>query len=121
MGETDSGIKYVELKKGDGAFPNEGDYVTLVYTGYLSNGTIFDDNNVKGKKALSFRYGKKQIIQGIEDVLNTMQVGGERTCTIPSSLAYGDKGVCLPEGCLVPPGETLRYYLKLKAVAPSFN
>ena len=33
--ETDSGVKYVELKQGNGPFPNDGDYVSIVYTAYL--------------------------------------------------------------------------------------
>ena len=77
---------------------------------------MFDTTEGKGKKALSFRlvilkialanymwkeknicyrFGKKQIIPGIEEVLSTMRVGGERTCTIPAKYAYGSKGVCL--------------------------
>jgi FKBP-type peptidyl-prolyl cis-trans isomerase len=43
-----------------------------------------------------------------------------RKVIVPPKLAYGDRGVCLPEkGCLVPPGETLEYDLTLKRVAIS--
>ena len=53
--ETDSGIKYIELKKGSGAYPAEGDYVVINYTGFLSNGTVFDTTEAKGRKPLTFR------------------------------------------------------------------
>ena len=120
--ETPSGIKYIELKKGSGPFPNNGDFIIMSYTAYLSDGTIFDDREKKGGKPVSFKYGEKQMIQGIEDVLETMQPGGERTCTIPAELAYGKKGVCFKSGeCLVPPNETLKYFIKLKSVGAGYN
>ncbi len=121
--ETPSGIKYLELKKGSGPYPNKGDFCVISYTAYLSDGTIFDDRERKGGKPVGFRYGEKQIIQGLEDVLESMQPGGERTCTIPADLAYGTKGVCLKDSneCLVPPNETLKYFVKLKSVGAGYN
>ena len=47
------------MKKGSGAYPSEGDYVAIDYNAFLNNGTLFDTTIGKGKKALSFRYGKK--------------------------------------------------------------
>eukprot|EP01041_Mallomonas_annulata_P001198 gene1198-2330_t len=120
--ETDSGVKYIELKKGDGPYPSDGDYVIINYTGFLSNGTVFDTTEVKGRKPLTFRFGRKQIIPGLEDVISSMQPGGERTCNIPSQLAYAEKGVCIAnEGCLVPPNENLKYAVKLLRIAAGFN
>lgn len=37
----------------------------------------------------------KQVIPGIESVLEYMQPGGEVTCTIPAKFAYGEKGICI--------------------------
>ena len=123
--ETDLGIKYIDVKKGTGSSPYDGDFVVISYSAFLQNGTMFDTTEGKGKKALSFRYGRKQIIPGIESVLETMQVGGERTCTIPPQYAYGSKGVCLDktngEQCLVPPDATLNYVIKLKQVGAGYN
>jgi hypothetical protein len=120
--ETELGIKYVELKKGSGPFPSTGDFIVLDYIGFLNNGTVFDSTETKGRKPLSFRYGKNQIIPGIESVLSYMQPGAEVTCTIPSVYAYGSRGICVPdEGCIVPPDETLKYVLKLKNVGAGYN
>lgn len=120
--ETELGIKYVELKKGSGPFPSTGDFIVLDYIGFLNNGTVFDSTETKGRKPLSFRYGKNQIIPGIESVLSYMQPGAEVTCTIPSAYAYGSRGICVPdEGCIVPPDETLKYVLKLKNVGAGYN
>ena len=116
------GIKYIELKKGTGNYPNNGDFIAIDYNAFLNNGTMFDTTIGKGKKALSFRYGKKQIIPGIESVLGYMQAGGEVTCTIPAEFAYGSKGVCIVnEGCIVPPNEPLKYFLRLKSVGAGYN
>ena len=43
------------------------------------------------------------------------------TCTIPAEYGYGKKGVCLPDGCIVPPNETLKYFIKLKSVGAGYN
>lgn len=120
--ETELGIKYIETVKGDGVYPNLGDFVVINYSAFLQNGTMFDTTEAKGRKALSFRYGKNQMIPGIESVLDTMQVGGVRTATIPPKYAYGDKGICIDgQGCLVPPGATLNYVIKLVACGASYN
>lgn len=120
--ETELGIKYIELQKGSGAYPNDGDYVIIDYTAFLNNGTVFDSTESKGRKPLSFRYGRKQVIPGLESVIGYMQAGGEVTCSIPSKYAYADKGVCIAgQGCIVPPNEDLKYAVKLRNVGVGFN
>lgn len=79
--ETSLGIKYIDLKVGEGSTPGDGDIIAINYIGFLKNGQEFDSQYAK--KALSFKYGAKQIIPGIEDVLETMRPGGQRSCTIP--------------------------------------
>lgn len=44
---------------------------------------MFDSTEANGRKPLSFRFGKKQQIQGLESVIANMQPGGECTCSIP--------------------------------------
>lgn len=120
--ETDEGIKYLVVKKGSGPYPNPGDFVVINYSAFLKNGTMFDSTELKGRKPLSFRYGQKQVIPGVEAVLNFMQPGAEYTCTIPAQYAYGSKGVCIEgEGCLVPPDSDLNYVIKLLQVGAGYN
>ena len=120
--ETDLGIPYRISKKGTGAFPNPGDFVLISYTGFLSDGTVFDTTEGKGKKALGFRMGQKQVIPGLESVIEMLQAGSEATCVIPAKYAYGNKGVCIKDGeCLIPPNETLRYAIKVKTVGAGYN
>jgi FKBP-type peptidyl-prolyl cis-trans isomerase len=121
--ETDLGIPFVELKKGDGPYPGAGDFVAINYIGFLPDGTVFDETHEK--KALSFTFGKKQVIPGLESVIELMQPGGECTTIIPSKYAYGEKGVCVAgqsgKECLVPPNTNLKYFIKLKRVGAGYN
>ena len=122
--ETDLGIPYLIKKKGTGAYPNAGDYVVISYTGFLSDGTVFDTTDIKGKKPLGFKMGAKQIIPGLESVVEQLQNGAEATCSIPAKYAYGSKGVCLKDGnkeCLIPPNENLKYFIKVKTVGVGYN
>ena len=62
---------------------------------------MFDSTDIKGRKPLSFSFGKMQLIPGLEDVISNMQPGGEVTCSIPSKYAYGAKGICMEVSGLV--------------------
>src|SRR4051812_2374181 len=41
---TDSGLKYIDLKEGNGATAKKGDMVAVHYTGWLKNGKKFDSS-----------------------------------------------------------------------------
>jgi len=126
---TKSGVKYVIVKEGScpvidpsgalgSCYPAPEKYTIIDYTAYLPTGEVFDTTEKKGGKPLAFRLGEKQVIPGIEEVLQYMKPGEEIQALIPASLAYGDKGVCTESGeCLVPPGSSLKYYIKLVKVA----
>lgn len=100
----------------------EGDLVAIEYTGYLTDGTIFDATHAEGKKNfLMFQIGGKGVIPGISAMVQEMGVGQKVQAIIPSELAFGDKGLCLESGeCLIKPGSTLVYdiYLKRSAIPP---
>lgn len=117
--ESSLGIKYIDLKVGEGSYPSAGDIIAINYIGFLKDGKEFDAQYTK--KNLSFKYGSNQIIPGIEDVLATMRPGGQRSCTIPAKYAYGSKGICVKGECLVQPGEDLKYVITLKRVAAAYN
>lgn len=120
--ETDLGIPYIEIQKGSGPYPNTGDYIVMDYTAFLKNGTVYDSTEVKGRKPISFRFGYKQMIPGVESVVSYMQAGGEATCSIPAKYAYGEKGVCIDgQGCIVPPNEDIKYAIKVRNIGVGFN
>ena len=120
---TGRGVKYAVLKEGpSNTRPSNGDIVAIEYTGYLSNGNIFDGTHAEGKSnVLLFNLGGNAVIEGLNDMVSEMKVGQKVQCIIPPSLAFGDKGICLENGeCLVKPGSTLVYdvYLKKSAIPP---
>ena len=119
VGETNLGIKYVDLKDGEGLSPQSGDLIAINYIGFKMDGTPFDSQY--SKKNLSFKFGANQVIPGIEDVLETMRPGGQRSCTIPAKYAYASKGICVKEGCVVEPGEDLKYVITLNRVAAGYQ
>lgn len=87
---TASGLKYVELKVGDGKEAKEGSTVKVHYTGTLENGKKFDSSI--GKDPYELTIGKHEVIAGWEEGLQGMKPGGKRKLIIPPKLAYGEQG-----------------------------
>jgi len=88
---TDSGLKYQDLKAGTGTEAKKGDTVEVHYTGWLTNGKKFD-SSVDSGKPFSFKLGARMVIQGWDEGVAGMKVGGKRKLTIPYKLAYGEEG-----------------------------
>jgi FKBP-type peptidyl-prolyl cis-trans isomerase len=109
---TPSGLKYQDLKVGEGAEAASGKIVEVHYTGWLeSDGTKFDSSLDRGKP-FSFRLGAGQVIKGWDQGVAGMKVGGKRKLIIPSALGYGKSGA----GEVIPPGATLIFEVELLGV-----
>jgi len=65
-----------------------GDTVRIHYTGKLTDGTKFDSS--EGRDPLEFQLGAGQVIKGLEQEIDGMEVGTKSTVTIPAPQAYGD-------------------------------
>lgn len=87
---TDSGLRYVIVKKGDGVSPKATDTVKVHYTGMLTDGTVFDSSIERGAP-ISFPL--QGVIPGWTEGLQYMQTGSTAVFYIPSNLAYGPAGV----------------------------
>jgi len=107
---TASGMKYVDLKVGDGATPRMGQSVRVHYIGWLENGKEFN-NSYKGGRPAEFSIGAG-LIPGWNEALQTMKVGGKRRIILPPSLAYGQTG----KGSDIPPNATLTFEIELLGV-----
>lgn len=110
---TDSGLQYADLTLGDGASPEPGQTVTVHYTGTLADGTQFDSSRDRNRP-FSFKIGVGQVIQGWDEGVMSMHVGGRRKLVIPPELGYGSRGA----GGVIPPNATLVFDVELLRVAP---
>lgn len=108
METTPSGLQYEDLVPGTGASPTRGQTAVVHYTGWLTDGTKFDSSLDRGQP-FSFPVGAGRVIQGWDEGVATMKVGGKRRLTIPSELGYGARGA----GGVIPPNATLIFEVEL--------
>lgn len=100
--ETPQGLTIETLKEGVGEGAKANDKLTVNYTGWLENGTKFDSSLDRGKP-FTFTLGVGQVIKGWDQGMIGIKVGEKRKLTIPSNLAYGERGA----GSMIPPNSTL--------------
>ena len=103
---TESGLQYEVMTAGSGTKPTAADQVTVHYHGMLTDGTVFDSSVDRGEPA---QFGVTQVIPGWVEALQLMSVGDKWKLTIPSELAYGDRGA----GGLIGPNATLVFEVEL--------
>ena len=66
----------------------DGDTVSLHYTGTLDDGTVFDSS--EAGQPLSFTVGSGEVIPGFDDGVRGMEVGETRDISIAPDQAYGE-------------------------------
>lgn len=82
---------------GSGSAAVAGQTLTVNYTGWLYNPNATDfkgqqfDTSI-GRGTFSFKLGAGNVIQGWDQGMVGMKVGGKRTLLIPSHLGYGTRG-----------------------------
>ena len=107
---TESGLGIEELRVGTGAVAEPGRTVSVHYTGWLTDGHEFDSSRRGSDPQLyTFPLGQRQVIDGWDEGVAGMKVGGRRKLVIPASLGYGDAGY---PGA-IPPGATLIFDIEL--------
>jgi FKBP-type peptidyl-prolyl cis-trans isomerase len=107
------GLIYVEKQAGTGPKPMEGKKVKVHYTGKLLDGSKFDSSLDKGEP-LEFTLGRKQVIDGWDEGISLMNVGGKAMLIIPSKLGYKERG----QGNIIPPYSTLVFDVELVEAEP---
>ena len=110
--ENTDKLQITDETVGTGAVAEAGDTVTVNYVGSLTDGTVFDASKNHGSSGFTFKLGAGQVIQGWDQGIVGMKVGGKRQLVIPASLAYGSQAV----GNVIPPNSTLVFEVELTNV-----
>lgn len=111
-GDTPTDLVITDLIVGDGEEAKAGQQVMVHYVGVAhSTGEEFDASYNRGAP-LDFPLGAGRVIQGWDQGVVGMKVGGRRQLVIPPHLGYGDRGA----GGVIKPGETLIFVVDLVAV-----
>ena len=86
--------------------------VSVLYTGRLMDGTVFDASANNGNVPISFVLGTGRVIKGWDEGIALMRKGEKAQLLIPSALAYGSRGA----GSSIPPNAVLRFDVELTDV-----
>lgn len=104
-------LKIEDKVVGTGAEAKPGSTVDVHYTGWLTDGSKFDSSRDSGKP-FRFTIGQGQVIQGWDEGIAGMKVGGKRRLFVPPTLGYGPQGY--PP--VIPPNATLVFDVELLSV-----
>ncbi|MFN7913221.1 MAG: FKBP-type peptidyl-prolyl cis-trans isomerase [Bacteroidota bacterium] len=102
---SESGLIFIETKKGNGNHPKATDMVKVHYTGTLLDGTKFDSSLERGEPA---NFPLNQVIAGWTEGIQLMSKGSKAKLVIPSSIGYGPQG-----NGPIPPFSTLVFEVEL--------
>ena len=104
-----SGLYYVPgVTNPNGTRALIGTTVSVLYTGALMDGTVFDASSKHGNTPIDFVLGRGQVIQGWDEGIALMRKGEKGTLLIPSSLGYGSRG-----SGTIPGNSVLRFEVEL--------
>jgi len=100
-----SGLYVQTLTTGTGDPAGPGNTIAVSYTGWLSDGTVFDGG------AFDFVLGIGQVVAGFDEGVEGMRTGEIRRIVIPPALGYGDRG----QGP-VPPGAIMIFQIEVTSI-----
>jgi hypothetical protein len=102
--------RYRDIGYGFEAQP--GDALSVIYTGKLVDGTIFDSNATAGRSQFEFVLGKGSVIQGFDIGLIGASLGDIYHLEIPSSLGYGPRATAS-----IPANSTLLFDVEIRSIS----
>lgn len=108
-------LERIDTIVGTGAEAKAGNMVEVHYTGWLydesaadNKGSKFDSSRDRGQP-FAFTLGAGRVIQGWDQGVAGMKIGGQRTLLIPAALGYGSRGA----GSDIPPNASLLFDVEL--------
>ena len=102
---TDSGLKYEVIDAGEGTAPTKTQTVVAHYTGWLTDGKVFDSSHARGEPT---SFPLNRVIPGWTEGLQLMKPGGKFLFQIPPELGYGAR-----QSGQIPPNSWLVFYVEL--------
>ncbi|MGL4315049.1 MAG: FKBP-type peptidyl-prolyl cis-trans isomerase [Pseudomonas sp.] len=105
-----SELQIEDLHLGDGKEALKGALITTQYRGWLEDGSEFDSSYSRGKP-FQCVIGTRRVIQGWDQGLMGMRVGGKRKLLVPAHLGYGERQVGA-----IPPNSNLIFEIELLEV-----
>ncbi|KAD7477274.1 hypothetical protein E3N88_00410 [Mikania micrantha] len=115
-----NGLKYYDLKVGNGAEAVKGSRVAVHYVAKWRNITFMTSRQglgVGGGTPYGFDVGESErgnVLEGLDIGVQGMRVGGQRLLIVPPELAYGSKGVQE-----IPPNATIEIDIELLSIKQS--
>ncbi|NNE45607.1 MAG: FKBP-type peptidyl-prolyl cis-trans isomerase [Rhodothermales bacterium] len=89
---TASGLRYFDLKVGEGISVRPQSIVQFHYVMWLEDDRVIDTSLNRGSPA-TVVLGEGTLIPGMEEGMIGIRVGGSRQLIVPPDLAYGAEGV----------------------------
>lgn len=83
------GLEYTIISAGNGPAVNNGDRVSMLYTGKLTNDTVFDATSRRGNTPFAFKVGSRQVIAGWDSIVSKLHGGDKAIMRIPPEFGYG--------------------------------
>lgn len=124
--KTSSGFRFKITQKSTADKPKDGESISIEYSGFLEDGTLFDTSNPdvakqfgkfdeqramqNGYSALPFVVGSNRMIPGFLEGLSKLKKGEKAVFFIPSNLGYGEQGA----GNVIPPNANLIFEVEIK-------
>ena len=114
-GGTVAQMKQIEIREGQGEMAEAGDEVSVHYSGWVYDERADDlrvepfDSSRERDQPFVFPLGAGRVIQGWDEGVAGMRVGGQRELHIPAEMAYGRRGA----GGVIPPNASLVFEVEL--------
>lgn len=104
----DNGIKYIIFNAGNGNNIKPNSIVTVHYSGFFTNGKLFD-SSVARNEPIKFPVGVNAVIEGWDITIQLMKPGAKYQLHVPAKLAYGSNG----NPPIIPPNTNLIFDIEI--------